>query len=146
MTEFNDNNDFPLDAEILTSFAPLATNENNQNNLLWSDLDEVLGGNSTFSIPWEDQETNHEFPFSLNQDVPHKRPLDNSNNTIEQPNKKLAVTSDVTIDTETKTNKILDENLQLINLMRENLVNAKVSENIDLMKQFHGNLTSAFKV
>jgi hypothetical protein len=42
---------------------------------------------------------------------------------------------------ETKANEVLDDNLKVINGMRENLVAGKIKENLELMKQFYNNVT-----
>jgi hypothetical protein len=49
-------------------------------------------------------------------------------------------------ESEAKTNQCLEENLQLINVMRENLVSNKVNENVELMRRFHGNLVSVMRM
>eukprot|EP01119_Soliformovum_irregulare_P007352 TRINITY_DN1975_c0_g1_i1.p1 TRINITY_DN1975_c0_g1~~TRINITY_DN1975_c0_g1_i1.p1 ORF type:complete len:140 (-),score=29.18 TRINITY_DN1975_c0_g1_i1:98-517(-) len=41
---------------------------------------------------------------------------------------------------EDRTNQLLDENLQVINIMRENLVTGKVNENVELMIRFRNNI------
>jgi len=51
-----------------------------------------------------------------------------------------------TSEHETKTNQLLDENLQVINVMRENLVNGKINENIELMIRFQSNISTVLKM
>jgi hypothetical protein len=47
--------------------------------------------------------------------------------------------------TEAAANQLLEENVQVINIMRENLVTGKVSHNIELMARFQNNISTILK-
>jgi len=51
-----------------------------------------------------------------------------------------------TSEHETRTNALIEDNLQLINQMRENLIAGKIQFNLELMQKFHSNIQLILKV
>lgn len=144
------DNTFAIDSELINLSNSNVLSDNLNSGAVWNDIDELVDQQSNlFASNWDiNFQDFHQEPGVISlpeiEKTDKKRPLEANEETKPKKQATLPVIFDE--EANNKINQALEENLQLVNHIRENLVHGNINENVELMKKFHGNLSYVFKV
>jgi hypothetical protein len=142
---------FAIDSELINLSNSNVLSDNLNSGAAWNDIDEFVDQQSNlFASNWDvNFQDFQQDPTVLSlpeiEKNDKKRALQVEETEI-KPKRQAILPTVFDEDADAKVNQVLEENLQLVNLIRENLVHGNINENVELMKKFHGNLSYVFKV